>query len=233
MGTKKLQDFQEQLDAILQDKAKLILPGDKDRAIELAIDGYSKDRPLVKKFDFAGDGAAFDIPTPNDWARDFSEVVSIEYPAGERDPVYIENSDWMRYLKTDNSEVIRLVTVTPELGKNARVEYTLKHTQPSAQATSTPDSDFLAIVNLAAHHAFLQLAARCAQKRQGAGGADSVDLSLQVEQYKELAKLRRKDYERLLGMDKESEVRAGSATVDLDNETQAGTDFLTHPRRAR
>jgi len=234
MGTKKLADFTLELESLLRDDATLLPPEDVEAAVLRAADGYSHDRPQSKKFDFAGDGATFDIPAPADWITGKSGVLSIEHPAGEREPVYLEADDWLLYTQVGGAQVIRLVATTPAAGQSARVEYSLPHTPPAAdQATSAPDSDFYAICYLAAHHCFLTLAAKARQSIEPSFSADSVDRQAQADAYERMAARYLKLYKAQLGMDQESQPAAGAAIVDTDSETQAGVDFLTHPRRLR
>lgn len=240
MGTKKLKDFQDQLTHLLRDDAGLLKAEQKDRAIAQAIEDYAKDRPQRKKFDFNGDGATYDIPAPADWiaaatAGAFqSNVLSIEYPADEREPVLLDAEDWLIYSKVDGTQVIRLVSSTPQAGKKARVEYTTPHTQPTqAAATTAPDSDFFAICDLAASHAFEMLAAKARQSIDPTISADSMDRQTQAEGYERAAGRYAKRYHAALRQGGAREVAAGGAVVDLDRDNQMGWDQMTHPRRSR
>ena len=86
------------MDRRVQDAAAKLPPDARDDCIrEVLVGRYSKVRPLKKVADQAGDSAThkWTLNTTNfpGWVENFSVVIRMEYPAGERDPVLLENDE--------------------------------------------------------------------------------------------------------------------------------------------
>lgn len=232
---KVLADYQSRLTQLLKEQAGDLDPNDKDAAIAEAVREHSRLKPYKKLHEFTGDGAAFDFvlgtaPGPTDWEKDFSKILQVEFPAGERNPVYLEDEDYQLYEKI-TGEVLRFLSDTPGTGQKALVNYTARHSV-TASAGTIPEPHFDAVCHLAAAIALNALANRYIQNTEPTLGADSVDHKSKAFEARQAAREERKLYFQHLGI-KESDVPAGFAVKDLDVNYPWGEDRLTHPRRWR
>src|SRR3990172_1543291 len=132
-------EFQQLVAGHLQDGAAKLSPAEIVKAIEEAIAGrYSKDRPQKPVFDLTGDGATYEwsLSGITAWQEGFSRVVEIEYPQGERSPIYLENGEWLLYA-TPTGRFLRFAFAL-STGKKARVRFTAAH---ATDASSVPEAD--------------------------------------------------------------------------------------------
>ena len=222
---KTIPEFQELAAGHLQDGALKLSPAEIVRAIEEAIAGrYSKDRPQKRVADLAGDGATFEwsVAGITGWEEGFSRVVEIEYPQGERSPIYLEGGEWLLYA-APTGRFLRFA-FAPGAGKTARVRFTAPH---AADASTVPDSDFYAVGALAASLAARRLAAIHAQTGDSTIAADTVNYRSKAQEYMTLARHLEKEYENLLGTDPERSSPASSRTAAWQGKT-AGGERLTH-----
>jgi hypothetical protein len=234
---KILAEYGVKFDQDFQDLARNLDQDARDAAIQEAVMEYSKHRPRIMVMDVAGDGATYDIPLgtapgPTDWIEDFSVVRQVEYPAGEREPVYLEQDEWREYVKPTTGRVLRLIETTPATGESTRVTYSIPQTV-SADTGTIPDSDFYAVVQLAASYAAHGLAMFYAQQGDSTIGADSVDHKSKSSDYATRAKDLRALYFAHMGMKDERGAPAASVHMDWDRIPGHGDDYLTHPREWR
>lgn len=203
----------------------------KERAIQQAVKEYSQVRPLVTAQDYAGDGTTFDLTLPTGWQEGVSSIKGIEYPAGERQPVYVEPSDW-RFYVTPSGKKIRLASITPATGKTLRLTYTKLHAIDATQSTvSLFDEE--AVADLAASIGLTDLAAVYANTQSPTITADSVNYGDKSRNYLEIAEKLKTRYRKHLGLDQQSDAPAAGGFVDQDRTASDGRDLLTHPRRLR
>ncbi len=222
---KTIPEYQELAAGHLQDGAQKLAPAEMVRAIEEAIAGrYSKDRPQKLVADLAGDGAKYEwsVASLTGWQEGFSRVVEIEYPQGERSPVYLESGEWLLYA-SPSGRFLRLAWA-PVAGKTARVRFTAAHT---ADASTVPEADFYAVGALAAALAARRLAANYAQTGDSSLAADTVNYRTKSQEYMTLARHLEKEYENLLGTDPGRSAPASSRTAAWQGRT-AGGERLTH-----
>ncbi|SRR5581483_2479962 len=226
-----LLDYKTRLDQILKEQAGHLDEADKEAAIQNALKEHSKYKPLALVYDIAGDGVAFDFATSTitSWEKDFSKILSIEFPAGDREPVYLNDDDWTLYEKP-SGQVLRLLFDTPAAGQSARVNYTARHSVDDAAGT-VPDADVEALCHLAAAYALMSLANRYIQAIESTVGADVVDQRTKEQAAAAAAARERKEYFNHLGI-KEGEQTAGMAFRDQPGTYQWGESRLTHPRRS-
>jgi len=157
---KYLSDYIEAIRSRLQEveKSEEISTVDITDSIELAVRHHSKYKPLEKVEDI--DGAdEYDVILPDSWEKDFSVVLEVEYPQGNRTPAYIEPKDMLLYQGTSGNPVLRLLNVTPAVEKTLRLTFTHTHSVAVA-ATTVEDADFWAVASLASAMAARVLAAR-------------------------------------------------------------------------
>ena len=222
---KTIPDFQELVAGHLQDGAAKLSPPEIVKTIEEAIAGrYSKDRPQKLVFDLTGDGATFEWSLAGilGWQEGFSRVVEIEYPQGERSPIYLASGEWLLYAAL-TGRFLRFAFAL-SVGKKARVRFTAPH---GADASSVPEADFYAVGALAASLAARRLAALYAQSGDSSIAADTVNYRTKSQEYLALARQLEKEYENLLGTDPERSSPASSRTDAWRGET-AGGDRMTH-----
>lgn len=227
---KLLADYRTKVDQALQDKAAVLTQAEKDAFIEQAVKEHSKIRPLKKVADIVGSGV-FDLALPVSWEKGFSKILSVEFPADEREPVYLEDEDWLIYEKT-TGEVLRLINDTPSAAQKVRLNFSARHTVDVATGT-IPDADFDAVADFATAFAATALASRYAQLSESTLGADSVDHKSKSQEYRSMAGFRFKLYKEHMGIKEGDPAAAGFATKDWDVNFPWGEDRLTHPRRWR
>lgn len=205
-----------------------------------AVAQYSRRRPRRTFFDKLGDGATFDVALPDGtlysgapaWVEGFSAVVAVEFPQGEREPVYLDAEDDYVLVPREAPTSLRLTQVTPTATQTLRVFYSVPHTVTDSLLT-TPTADDDLLVNLTARNACLALAGAAADAKDSTIAGDSVAYRDIAQRYQALAK----DYARLLPPefreDPESTVPAASGWVDWDVRAQSGAEPVWHPRRLR
>lgn len=209
----------------IQDAAAKLAGADVVKAIEEALAGrYSKDRPLTVTVDVAGNGAQYewDLGTITGWQQGFSRITEIEYPQGERTPAMLDDDEWMIY-ESPTGSFLRFITA-PANGKSARLKFTAAH---AIDATTASDADYHAIGALAGALAARKLAAIYTQTGDASIAADTVNYRTKAQEYLTLARRLEKDYENLMGTDRERSAPAASRSAAWKGNT-AGGERLTH-----
>src|SRR3989304_2935717 len=140
---KTISEFQQLVAGHLQDEAAKLSSAEIITTVQEAIGGrYSKDRPQMLIVDLTGDGAMIEwsLASVSGWQGGFSRLVPIEYPQGERSPIYLESDDWLLY-DSPTGRSLRFAFALSS-GKKARVKFTAPH---AADASTVPDADFYAV----------------------------------------------------------------------------------------
>jgi hypothetical protein len=205
-----------------------------------AVRRFSSDRARIVNFDFAGDGAAFDIAITalTSWVHGFSSVQAIEYPLGDREPSYLDDQSFVLYPAISVPTHVRLLSTVPATGQTARVFYTAPWPVP----TEDPDDDLISntdyepVVALAASTAALELAGRSAgTQRNTLGGADLVGESSESERWLQIARSLAKEYAGHVGSGDGDGEAPAQAVTDWDAQAtwvDTGRRFLFRwPRR--
>ena len=224
--------FKDKVDQTVKDTAGKLTPIERDNWIQEAVKIYSKHRPREVVKDVTGAGT-YDYSIGTNltyWVEDFSIIKSIEYPADEREPQYIDEDDYLVY-KKETDLFIRFLADTPSATQKIRVTYTALHILSEALNT-IPSADEDAVCNLAASLCSQGLASHYAQTSDSTIGADSVNYRTKSQEYTSRAKEQKKIYLEHLGI-KEGEVAPASVRKVVDVTYPGGTDRLTHPRRNR
>lgn len=222
---KTIPEIQQRVAGHIQDAAGKLSSDELKAAIEEALGGrYSKDRPRRLVVDLTSNGTQYEwaLSAVSGWQDGFSQVVQIEYPQGERTPIFLETDDWTIY-ESPTGRFLRFRFALTS-GKKARVQFTAPH---AVDASSLPDADFYAIGALAASLAAQRLSALYAQIGDSSIGADTVNYRTKSQEYAALARRLEKDYANLLGTDPERTAPAASRTAAWKGDT-AGGDRLTH-----
>jgi len=199
--------------------------------VQKALKGrYTQARPLAKIKDFAGDGIVFEyeINTTNfpDWVDDASFFRSLEYPAGEKVPVYLDGDEWGVVRISSTSKKLRLFTTVPATGKTLRIEYSSPHKE---DGSTVPDVDFEAVCDLAAAYACTALAAVYNQLVAQVYSAPSDGAhQTKSQHYLALAKKYEGQFEAALGLDGETKQPAATGWVEWESPLAEGSPKLTH-----
>lgn len=226
-------DYRTLFDQELKDTAAILATAEKDKAIGEAVKEYSKHRPRERVQEILGTGSAFEFALPTDWEDGFSAIRGdVEYPAGKRDPEFIEREDWLVYRDPTLGLRFRLVRHTPGATEKVRFPYTVRHTVDPTIDT-VPLADREAVAKLAASYGARALAAYYAQTQDPTLAADAVNYRTKAQDYTTLADRLLKAFKEHLGLRDTDQVPAAGASADLDVDLQLGGDRLYHPRRWR
>ena len=217
----------------LQDTEGILTTAQRQQALTEAVKDLGRFRPYSLVADITGNGTS-DYPLPVAWVPNVSGVVSIEYPAGDIPPVYLEDGDWTLY-RDATSTVLRLLRDIPSASQTIRLTFTTPHVLGGTPATTTLSAlDEEPVLNKAASYCCTWLASYYAQQGQASLSADVTSHESKSRMYRELAKDFQRLYNEALGIaikDGMAPVRAASAVMDWDNSYPWGEDRLTHPRR--
>ncbi len=152
----------------------------------------------------------------------------VEYPAGERVPVYLEAADYTIY-KSTSGEKLLFVNHTPQTGKTLRLTYTTPYRETSLNEIPASMQDGLVL--LAAALCCEALSRIYAQSYDSTIEADVVDYHGKSNTYAQRAKELQQRYNNFMG--KQKGPGAASATKDWDVDYPWGGDRLNHPRKQR
>ncbi len=221
-----LSDYQALVDDLVRDDTTKIATTDRDLAIGLASQAYSKDRPRTKVEDLVAAGGN-ELALPAAWEADFSELRSLEHPIGNVPPTKIQTESYRLYQKPA-STVIQLDSAIGA-GQSVRATYTIRH-QLDGGGDTIPVGDREAVASYAAAMLLDQLAAFFAGASDSTIGADAVDHRSRSAEFAARARALRKSYYDRLGLDPKRAVAAG-AVVELNIKDSLGGPRLTHGLR--
>lgn len=227
---KLLADYQGEVDALVQDKAGDLIAADRNKAIDHAVEQFSRARPRNVVADVTGN-ATNDYTPPTGWVEQFSVIRSIEFPKDNVPATLLEDGDFEIY-RTTAAEKIRLLKDKPATTETFRVTFTGLHSVTATVGT-IGDGDFRAVCHLAAAIGCRILANRYAQMTEPTLGADSVDHKSKAFEYETRAKALHKVYREHIGAEQDMPAPAASYTQDWDRDFGWGEDRLTHPRKWR
>lgn len=224
-----LSDYQSLVTELVRDDAAKIAAAEKDRAIDLAVKRYSKDRPQLKVEDLTPESANL-LPLPASWETDFSELRSLEYPIGDVPPTLLEPGRYDFY-RSPTALKIQVLDAVAVAAANVRASYTIKHVV-SAVSDTIPIQDREPVACWAAAILCDELAAFYSGGTDSSIQADSVESRSKAEEYAARARGLRKRYHDELGIEEKKAAAAG-LVVNLDLPDSRGEDRLTHLRRYR
>ena len=222
-----LSDYQTLVIDLVRDDAAKIQTAERDRAIQLAVRRYSKDRERIKVEDLTPTDANT-LPLPQAWEADHSEMRSLETPIGQLPPVYLEQGRWAFY-DTPSAQVIRTLDAVTVAAAAVRARYTITHVV-SANLDTIPVGDREPVACWAAAICCDQLASLYSGESDSTISADSVQSGSRAQEYAKRAASLRKRYENEIGVDDKRNIAAG-AVVTLDQADSQGQPRLTHPMR--
>lgn len=221
-----LADYQTLADNLVRDDTGKIAIADRDRALGMAFERYSKDRPRTKVEDLVAAGGN-ELALPAGWQADFSAIKSLEYPIGNVPATFIE-PEFRRLYQKPASIVIQLDSALG-VGAQVRSSYTARH-QVDAGTDTIPVGDREVVASYAAAICLDQLAAFFSGASDSTISADAVDHRSRAAEFASRASRLRKSYFDQLGIDPKREVAAGTV-VALDSRDSLGGPRLTHRLR--
>lgn len=232
-----LANFNSWVDARVPGMSTVITSAMVDDCVLQAVDVWSKYKPQRLVADLSGDGD-YDYSLPASFTLGFSQLESVEYPAGERVPIYLDPAeDYTVYRSASATGVIRFFRHTPQTGETARVVYTAQH---SVGASSTiADVDEQAVADLGAAYVCEALSSYYSQATDSTIAVDSRDYKSQATEYA----LRARRFRELAlghlgistsgsatGAGAASSVPAAGLWRDYDSERMDQSIRLTHPQ---
>ena len=219
-----LADFQNLFADLIRDVDAVIVDGERDRAIDLAAQRYSSDRPRRLIADITADGAN-QLDPPADWLDGFSRLLQAEYPLAEVPPAYLASGRYGVY-ESPAGEKIQFLDA-PAAAADVRLTFTAKHVLGAAEDT-IPERDREAVASYAAAVALDQLATRHAADGEPTIQADSVNGQSKGQAYASRARSLRQRYFEVMG-EKPNRQAPAAAIVDVDlTSGQGGRDLLFH-----
>ena len=224
-----LTDYEKQVESFVRDDSGRLDQGeDFDRAIALAVQRYSKDRPQTKVEDLRPSDT-HTLPLPVAWETDFSAIASLEYPIGQRPRITIESGRWELY--RDPTTVTIKLQDAIDASHQVRATFSIAHVLDATHDT-IPVADREAVSCWAAAILCDELAAFYSGGTDSTIQADSVRQQSKSQEYATRAKALRKRYLDELGVeDKRSE--PGAAVVVVTPTDSRGQPRITHSAEYR
>lgn len=222
-----LADYQTRVDDLVRDSDQIILPAQRDAAIDAALAQYSADRPRQVAVDITSAGGQR-IDLPAGWLDDTSELVAVEFPVGQVPASEIPLGDVSIYNAPDGRKLELPIVTTA--GDVLRVTYT------AAQALDVVDDTVPlrhrhALVCFAAALLCTQLASYYAREGEPTIAADTVDRKNKSDRFRLLAKDLSGVYSRVIGLPPSDRNKAASVTVQFERNNALGGKRLFHPVR--
>lgn len=210
--------------------------------INAALEAYNHDRPDDETVDVAGDGGKYYSITTSltYWEEDFSQVVSIEYPAAtvasDEAPQILEPEDWQDDYWYNSTRYLYLPNHSPAATEYMRIKYTVPY-EFSSGATAVPQQDFYAVCYKAACIACRAIATRYSQIGDSIIGADSAAHATKAGEFSSRADEYCSKYDAALGLGEfaADSNKAAGEFVDWDTAPgfPLGRDYVFHHRGLR
>jgi len=166
--------------------------------ITQALKEYSARKPRYITEESTANGTAF-LPLPASWDDGFSAVARLEEVDASGEPLLVEPQGY-QLLQQPNpaADVIFLTRHTPQNDVVFRVKFPILHVVDDA-SSSIPAVDEAAVIDLAASHACLRLAAEYLQHENASLGTVQIDYKSKASEYRSQAKEYRNRYNDHLG----------------------------------
>lgn len=230
-----LDTIREKVKARTQDDAEFISLEEIERIIQSSLDEISLDVPLEVVKDISGDGTQ-DYQLPSEFEDQYSDIVTVEFPADQNPPVFREkDDDWFFYknpTKPAGQQLrLRFKASTPSTSDIIRVVITTPYTLTAALTTLTRRSS-LALEYKTLNEIMRALAAHFSQTSNPTIDADAVDYAGRSQNYLFLAERYLTAYKKIAGLIAQ-QVKPSQSIKDIDIVFSHGEDFLFHPARTR
>ena len=202
-----LTDYQTLVTNLVRDDAAKISTPQRDAAIALAVERYSRDRPRTKVEDVTGLTGQM-IALPSGYQVDFSEMHAIEFPIGDVPPTELES--WGFY---DAPAGRSLQFADAFAAATVRFRYSVRHVVDGVTDT-IPLGDREAVAKLAAAQLCQQLAAVYSNETDSTIAVDTTRTADKASNYRRLARDYQEHYNQQLGVQDRRAVPA-SAVVSV------------------
>lgn len=219
-----LEDFRQLTTDLVRDDAQKIVATERDRAIDLAVQRYSKDRERPKVEDVTPTDTNT-LPLPAGWQLDFSELRSLEYPIGRVPPSHLDQSRFAMY-RSPTGLVIKVLDAVKVAALTVRASYTVVH-QVDSNNDTIPVAEREPVACWAAAILCEQLAALYSGNTDSSIQAQVVQSQTKSQEYAARARSLRKRYLDELGIDDKRNVAAGVA-VTMPELDSRGQPRMTH-----
>lgn len=199
-----LTEWTDQIEHLVRDAGNTDVSTTQVQAVGItpALSQFSADRPYQDVAETAGAGTSY-LDLPAEWVDGFSRLVSIEYPARQNPPEYLDETTFtvVRDPATVATKVILLTTVMPTASEWVRIEYTRPWPTPTATASVDKVNDvaFSAVTALAASYVLEHLASQAARRRDGALPSDWAGGSERARDLHNIARGYRDIYDAFMG----------------------------------
>ena len=165
--------------------------------LEQALDEYGQRRPRHCVEDIEGGGIPF-LTLPAEWEEGVSRLIKLEELNTEGTPDALHPGSYLATRTPDGSMIVFLSGVARH-GVLYRVHFTARHTI-SADSSTVPSADEAALMDLAASHAMLRLAAAYTQSIDQTIGTELIDFKHKSSEYLTLSKELRTHFAQLIGI---------------------------------
>ncbi len=219
-----LSDYQTLVTDLVRDDAGKIASGERDLAIGLAVQRYSKDREKLAVEDLTPTDA-HTLPLPVGWQVDFSELRTLEFPVALMPPSMLDQAHFGLY-QTPTAVVVRTTDAVDVVANAVRATYTIAHLLDATHDT-IPIADREAVACWAAAALCDQLASLYSGDTDSTISADSVHSAPRAVQYAARAVALRKRYTNELGIGDQRAVPAGTV-VTMEKPDSRGQSRITH-----
>lgn len=228
-----LETVKKSIDAIVkQEGADFVTPDEITLHIDNALIQVNQDRPFINVFDITGDGTA-DYGLPADFEKGFSNILQVEYPAGEQRPIVRrEGDDYLEYEDPTLSPALRLrfPTLVPAATQTIRLTYSTSYIL-STTVTNLDQIGYLSVMYKTLNFIFSAFGSRFTQSNDPTIQADAVNYGAMGQNFIFLATEYEKKYRQTIGLSKD--VVAAGSFGEVDIVFSHGEDFLMHPKRTR
>ncbi|KKN50893.1 hypothetical protein LCGC14_0628130 [marine sediment metagenome] len=225
------ENLRDEVKSLVQDDAKFITDKEVDTQGVIALRMLNLDRPRRVPKDITGDNtSSYDIESLG-FVKQYSDVKTVEYPAGETPPVMRRRDDiWFIYedpSKPSGQQLrLRFFTLEPNTTETIRVTFTVPFV-----IADLADTGFNALVFKNASLVLAALGSRFAQTTDSSIDADAVDYAGRSNNFIFLSEKYEKDYKRMAGLS--DTTKAAQAIGENDIIYPTGDDLFWHPRNTR
>lgn len=221
--------MKEKLVVVIQDGDGILQVLDREKAITEAVEIYSKYRPWTRVDDIPGDGT-YDYTLPTHYDHDKSNIQHIEFPAGNRDPEFLDDTAWLIYRSATTTYKLRLTTATPQVSEIIRMTYSTTHIV-DAGSSSLPGADEDAVVNKAAAICCGWLAAHYSQQGESTLNAQVANHQSKADHYRRQIKIFDQMFDAYMGLGDKVPVAAAGVIIAMGpTDYPWGEARLTHRR---
>lgn len=237
------QQYKDELASMIKDGQTKLSGADLDLIIAQAVRKYSQDKPYFVKKKVTGTGVSSYLLTTifgSLWKAGFSQIKSIEHPAGDNPPTMLEEDDYYIYddgtAQDETNLKLVFTTATPATSESFSAELSIELDLPTSGTQNFPNTDehFANITTLAAALACMRLAAVYAQSSDSSISADVVNYHEKTQKYMSLAKQYLSQYKTsVFGSEEDDGPKAAMIDKDVDLSLSTGRPFVFHSSKYR